>query len=286
VTVTIGRWYSWIAVVGLMALTLGAAVWSASTAPTVSSHNGAAISHDAHHSFSLPTTTTTSTSTTTSPPPSRILTISSTDLSVGEQVTVTGSGCPVGHWGTPVLQSDDEPAVFNAGNGGLYDSEEYFDTSNSPANAGGTVGANGLWTMTGTVPMIPPGSATLTGWCMPQAGGDGGTIEFSYLPGLRVSVSSSYRLDVEQGTTVKAGTTLALNLLGGDCPGVSTPDVALYSASRIQLALATASAVGGWHYAVAIPPDLTPGQYVLEADCVYSRGLVEGSYAPFSVTVP
>jgi hypothetical protein len=204
---------------------------------------------------------------------------------VGEQVTVTGSGCPAGHWGTPVLQSDDDPAVFNAGNGGLYDSEEYFDTSNSPANAGGTVGADGLWTMTGTVPMIPPGPATLTGWCTPQAGDDGGSIEFNYVPGLRVSVSTAYQIDVEQGTTVKAGTTLALNLVGGDCPGVSTPYVGLYSESRIQLALTTASAAGVWPYAVAIPPGLTPGQYLLEADCVYSRGLVEGSYAPLTITV-
>ena len=281
---TKSRWYSWIAVVGLMALTLGTAIWSASTAPSAS-YSGVGVPAPSHHATALPNTTTTSLSPPTTTPPNRVLTISSTDLSVGEQVTVTGTGCPAGHWGTPVLQSDDEPAVFNPGNGGLYDDEEYFVTSNSPANAGGTVGSNGQWTMTGTVPMIPAGPATLTGWCMPQEGGDGASIEFNYVPGLRVTVSTSYRLDVEQGTTVEPGTTLALNLLGGACPGVSTPDVALYSGSRIQLALATASAVGEWRYALAIPPGLAPGQYVLEADCVYSRGLVEGSYAPFTVTV-
>ena len=41
--VTIRRWYSWIAVLGLMALTLGTAIWSASTAPSVSSHNAILI---------------------------------------------------------------------------------------------------------------------------------------------------------------------------------------------------------------------------------------------------
>lgn len=200
-------------------------------------------------------------------------------------MTVTGTGCPVGQWGTPVLQSDNQPAVFSPGNGGLYDEEEYFVTSNSPANAGGTVGSNGQWAMTGMVPMIPPGPVTLTGWCMPQEGDDGASIEFNYLPGLRVTVSTSYQLNVEQGTVVKAGTTLELNLIGGACPGVSTPDIALYSGSGIHVALATASTMGGWQYAVAIPAGSTPGQYHLEADCVYSRGLVEGSYAPVTVTV-
>jgi hypothetical protein len=215
--------------------------------------------------------------------PNRVLTASSTDLSVGEQVTLTGTGCPPGHWGTPVLQSDDEPAVFNPGNGGLYDAEEYFLTS-SGDDAGGTVGTNGQWMTTGTVPMIPPGTATLTGWCMPEQGGDGASIEFNYLPGLRVTVSTSYGLDVEQGTTVKAGTTLEVNLVGGVCPGASTPDIYLYG-SDIQLTPASASAVGGWQYAVAIPSGLAPGHYRLEADCLYSRGLVDGSYAPATITV-
>jgi hypothetical protein len=200
-------------------------------------------------------------------------------------VTVTGTGCPPGHWGTAVLQPDDEPSVLTPGNGGLYDLEEEFVT-NPGTNPGGRVGANGQWSMMATVPMIPPGPATLTGSCMPQEGGDGESIEFSYLPELKVSVTSPDQLEVEHGTTVKPGTDLEINLLGGTCPGPSSPDIRLYSGSGLSLAAASGSAVAGWQYAVSIPSGLAPGQYRLEADCVYSRGVVYGSYAPSMITIP
>jgi hypothetical protein len=90
------------------------------------------------------------------------LTISATDLSVGQQVIVTGTGCPGGAWGTPTLQPDNDPAVFDPGNGGLYPLEDEFVTDPG-TDPGGTVGADGVWTMVGTVPMIPSGPATLTG---------------------------------------------------------------------------------------------------------------------------
>jgi hypothetical protein len=199
-------------------------------------------------------------------------------------VTVTGSGCPPGHWGTPVLQSDDEPFVFSAGSGGLYDLEELFDT-NPGTDPGGTVGTNGVWTMTGTVPMVPPGPATLTGWCQPQAGDAGGSIEFHYLPGVRVTVTSTFRLEVEQGTTVPAGTTLDVNLLGGNCPGPSLPDLALYSAEQVQLVVPAPHFTDTGPFTMALPVGLTPGHYQLEADCVYSRGAVYGSYPPVTITV-
>ena len=90
---------------------------------------------------------------------------------------------------------------------------------------------------------------------------------------------------VEEGTTVDAGTTLHVTLLGSTCPGVSHPFVDLYTGSQIQVVTATASTVSGWPYALALPPGLTPGQYRLEADCVYSRGAVYGSHAPLTITV-
>jgi hypothetical protein len=110
-------------------------------------------------------------------------------------------------------------------------------------------------------------------------------IEFDYTPGLRVTVSTPFQLAVEQGTSVSPGTTMDVNLLGGICPGVSGPQVDLYTGAQIPVVTATASSVGGWPFALALPPGLTPGQYRLEADCVYSRGAVFGSYAPLTITV-
>jgi hypothetical protein len=258
------RWHAWAAPALLTTLALATAVWSVATSPR----------------GSTPSATTT---TTTTPPPDRVLTVSSTHLSVGEPVTITGSGCPPGHWGTPVLQSDESPAVLTPGSGGLYDSEEYFDTGPG-TGPGATVGTDGAWVMTATVPMVPPGPATLSGWCEPTDGDGGVSIEFTYLPGLRVTVTTSYQLDVEQGTTVNAGTVLDINLLGGDCPGPSSPDIYLYD-SGVQVVPAAPSTVDGWRYTVAVPAGLAPGQYRLEADCVYSRGAVDGSYAPVTITV-
>jgi hypothetical protein len=120
---------------------------------------------------------------------------------------------------------------------------------------------------------------------MPQEGDDGSSIEFDYIPGLRVMVTTPYRLAVERGTTVNAGTAVDVNLLGGTCQGVSGPEVDLYTGAQIKVVTATASSVSGWQFALALPPGLMPGQYRLEADCVYSRGAVEGSYAPVTITI-
>jgi hypothetical protein len=266
-----------------MLLTVGTAAWSAATdtgpphAITVSrpsrpSSPAAAV---------VPAPPASPTTTTTTP---RLLTVSTTKLSVGDEVTVTGTGCRAGHWGEPVVQSDDEPFVFNPGNGGLYNDEEYL-SSPSGDYAGGIVGHDGRWTATGTVPMIPPGSATLTGWCMPEEGDDGESIDFDYIPGLRVTVSTPFQLAVEQGTSVSPGSTLDVNLLGGTCGGVAGPLVDLYTGAQIKVVTATASSISGWQFALALPPGLMPGQYRLEADCVYSRGAVFGSYAPTTITV-
>ncbi len=277
------RWHTWAPLLVLIALILGTAVWSVSTSPGGIPHHAMAA-QGSHRSTSVTSARAPSSATTTTTPPQRLLTISSTDVSVGEEVTVTGTGCPPGHWGTPLLESDDQPAIFNPGNGGLYPLKEEFDTSPG-TDPGGTAGTNGQWTMVGTVAMIPPGPATLTGSCRPQEGGDGESIEFNYLPGLRVIVTSPDQLEVEQGPTAKPGTMLEVNLVGGTCPGASSPVIYLYSGSDVQLAPASASTVAGWQYAVAIPSGLTPGQYRLEADCVLSRGAVYGSYAPTTITV-
>ena len=178
-----------------MMLTVGAAAWS------VANGSGYRLPHarqSPRRSFVPVTVATPSPATTTTTTTPRILAISTTGLRVGDQVTMTGTGCPPGAWGTPVVQSDDDPFVFSAGSGGLYDLEEYFLTPGGD-DAGGTVGTDGRWTVTAMVPMVPPGPATLTGWCMPQEGDDGASIEFNYLPGLRVTGDHSRRAGGRRG---------------------------------------------------------------------------------------
>jgi hypothetical protein len=278
--VALRRWPPWASLTGLTLLTVGAAAFSVTTTSAV--HVVAPVRPSFTPTATTATTATTTSTTATATTTPRLLTVSATDLRVGDQVTVTGTGCPPGHWGTPVVQSDDDPFVFSFD--GLYNVEEYLFT---PAGdeAGGTVGPDGLWTATGRLQMIPPGPATLTGWCMPQEGDDGASIEFDYTPGLRVIVTTPYQLAVEQGTTVDAGTTIDVNLLGGTCGDVASPQVDLYTGAQVQVVAATVATGSGWQFTLALPPGLTPGQYRLEADCVLSRGAVYGSYAPTTITV-
>ncbi len=269
---------------GLIIVTIGVAAGSAATRSDIGPPPTVAATRPPSPPTAVVTAPVSPLTTVTTDRTPPLLTVSTTDLSVGDQVTVTGTGCPPGHWGEPVVQSDDVPFVFTTANGGLYNQEEYL-SSPSGDFAGGIVGRDGRWTATGTVQMIPPGPATLTGWCMPQEGDDGESIEFDYIPGLRVTVTTAFQLAVEQGTTVNAGTTIDVNLLGGTCGSVAGPRVDLYTGAQIQVVTATASGTTRWPFALALPPGLMPGQYRLEADCVYSRGAVFGSYAPTTITV-
>ena len=121
----------------------------------------------------------------------------------------------------------------------------------------------------------------LTGWCMPQRGPDGAT-EFAY-PGVPVTVTTRFRLAVEPATKVKPGATLSVKLLGGACPGSSVATVTLFTGSQLPVTSSNGSTSGV--FTVTVPPAALSGQYQLEADCTYSRGLVEGSYAPTEITV-
>lgn len=247
-------------------------------------------------STSLATTTTLPTLTvpSTTDPEQRVpptndkasLTISATNVYVGEEVTVSGTLCTPGHWGTAILtQGLDAPSVFDT-TLGLYDGEEDFITS-SGNSAGGVAGSDSRWTMTVTVPMVAPGPATLAASCAPSEGDSAFLDDFVY-PAVTVEVSTAFRLDVEPGTTVPPGTSLTVEPTGGNCPEVSSPEVYLYSGSHVQLAYGSLTAgeePTAWQATVVVPMGLTPGQYQLEADCVYSRGMVLGSYAPTIISV-
>jgi hypothetical protein len=91
-----------------------------------------------------------------------------TKVTVGELVVVTGTGCPVEHWG--LAFSPAVPAPRRSSPDGLVDEEGLFDTG-SNGFAGGIVGRQDRWKMTGIVPMVPPGPTELGGSCTPNESG-------------------------------------------------------------------------------------------------------------------
>jgi hypothetical protein len=179
----------------------------------------------------------------------------------------------------PILEQGlNTPSIFSTPFG-LYDDEDDF--TDAQGGVGAQVGADGRWTMTTTVPMVFPGGSTLTGWCMPERGPDGAT-EFTY-PGVPVTVTTRFRLSVAPATKVKAATALSVRLLGGSCPGSSVPTVTLFSGSQVPVTSTNNSTTGV--FTLTVPSTAVSGKYQIEADCTYSGGLVEGSYAPTAITI-
>jgi hypothetical protein len=177
---------------------------------------------------------------------------------------------------------DVRPDIYRPGNGGLYGDDSLFYNSKGLEVP---VDADGVWTMTAVVPMTSPGPSKVMAWCEPSAGSVGSEVEFDY-PGVPVSVSSPFRLDVLQGTSVVAGTRIQVNLVGGGCPNpASDAYLNLYTRAGKDVADAAAEMVRGWPWSLLVPKALAPGRYQLEADCVLGRGAVEGSYAPLILTV-
>ena len=242
-------------------------------------------------STSVTTTTTESTSTTTNPVGSVAsinygakLTISSATIAVGQQVTVTGTGCPARYWGAASLDYDNNaPLIFDSG--GTEDDENF--TSANGDESGGTADADGLWMFVATVPMVAPGTLTLNGFCTSNQSDDNDlTSDFRYPP-VSVTVTTPYQLEVRPATTVTPGTTLTVNLVGGPCTNDGAGgEVILYSESGTQIAFphVSAATAGGSAQILVVPPGLTPGQYQVEADCSEYIA-VFGSYAPVTITV-
>jgi hypothetical protein len=137
----------------------------------------------------------------------------------------------------------------------------------------------------------------LTASCGPQAGGP--TAWLFVYPSVPVTVTTPFRLSVLPSTTVSPGSTLRVTPIGGGCPVPADSWLGLYTTSepptrpQIRVAEGLVNNTGfsvdrgrlDWTGSQTVPPSLAPGQYRLEADCVYSRGAPRGSYAPIAITV-
>jgi hypothetical protein len=125
---------------------------------------------------------------------------------------------------------------------------------------------------------------------------DSATI-FDYPP-VPIEVTTVRHLQVSPGTTVTAGTTLTVSSVG-PCPvgaGSSggptggywgqvelAPDLDGYG---IAYGTSVEQNVSGreWSATILIPPDTTPGSYVLIGQCVIQRAVL-ASYNPLAITV-
>jgi hypothetical protein len=288
------RWSSWSVLGALLVLTVAGALWSVLTAPQRPGPTIPAVALKVIGSGGPPVTvapTPSGLAPTPSAPPagtggSAVLSISSTDVTVGQMLTITGTGCRPGQWATATVEPAREPLVFDDG-GRLSDGEGSLVDSTG-AVAGATVDGDGRWSLSAIVPMVPPGPASLTASCRPISAGGDTAVEFPYGTGRPLTVSSPYHLDIQQGTSVGAGTALAVNPSGGDCPGASTSQLTLYGENGVDEADGSTAQTPGWRWSLTVPAALAPGLYQVEVDCEYiggGDGVVQGSYAPVTVTV-
>jgi hypothetical protein len=216
--------------------------------------------------------------------------VSTTALKVGEPITVSGAGCPAGHWVSASLvpaNPKQGPAIF-----GTYLSTGGDDIETLLISDGSTrvtSGPKGTWTINAIVPMVFPEPSVITASCRPSTPGASSSAGFLYLR-RPVSVSTPYTLSVTPSTRVTSGSTLTVQPKGGNCPAPAlAPIVALYqksSATHLLTSTMGETNPGNyWEASLVVPAQIKAGHYQLEADCDYSRGAIYGSYAPVQVYV-
>lgn len=215
------------------------------------------------------------------------LSISSATLEVGQPITVSGNTCPNGYWASASLlprSLKDYPAIFGTpfSSGGAFG--ETVLESNGSIRV--TSGPNGSWSISTAVPMVFPGPSIVSASCRPPD--EDSSSGFLYQPA-NVTVATPYTLSVVPGTTIRSGSTLTVQPVGGNCGPYTYPFVGLYQTTGTTQAVTYTYAQTNpetyWQASLTVPHGLKPGTYQLEADCDQSRGAIFGSYAPLQITV-
>jgi hypothetical protein len=256
-----GRWRG-VVVVSAVAL----AACSTASSPTTSRHIQSSVPYTMATVTTIPVNN------------SAHLAVSSTQLTVGKQITVSGTGCPAGSSGTVDLSQTLNDANFDPlddGNGAIR------QPPTAPV-------VNGSWTVSMAVPMLEEGSAVVTGSCG-TATESSGTTRFRY-PNVPVTVVLADHLTALPSTTVNAGTTLTVSPVNGGCdPGA--PYVTFDDPTGASAPVFGNPTIGAGHrlrfpVTIVVPPSTRPGTYRVDAFCsVDNFHTYSGAYQPLTITV-
>lgn len=197
--------------------------------------------------------------------------VSSTTLSVGEQVSLAGGGCQPG--------SQPTIGIGQAQNAGPQATYPFYEMLGKT-----TVRPDGTWSLVGTVPGLIIGGSRIVASCLDQGGS-----ERTYSP-VAVTVTTSYSLRVIPDTSVHVGEPLTVGSVGGECDPISNPDVHLWSSAQPNAVTGPgdvtgpAGSTGPWSVTLVVPSGTSPGQYYVVAHCAYSRSF-RVTYEPVPITV-
>jgi hypothetical protein len=154
--------------------------------------------------------------------------------------------------------------------------------------------AEGNWSVTARVPdNIPPQEQSATAVCWKRA--DHSTV-FEYFP-VSVTATTARKLRIGPSSSVRRGATLTVTP-SAPCPATTpggsvslvlqTPDQGHYNVDPIvpgDGAYVNVGANGSWSARIHIAPSTTPGSYVLNAVCEWSRSYTAFyAYAPVTVS--
>jgi len=207
--------------------------------------------------------------------------VSTTQLSVGQTVTMTGNNCP-----------PSEPVEFPFLEGDGYTRETTAVVRNQ----------NGTWEATSIVPVGTWGPTTLGAAC----GAEPTQQLFKYPQVYHAFISSPYALNVSPSGTVAPGTTLSVTPTASFCSTIDTITVGVGTAPTLfsnqlgspwlvqvdaQLKLngpALESSVTSnvpWHATVTIPEEVNGGRYLVTAACMADHRGSPGIYASQQITI-
>jgi hypothetical protein len=205
---------------------------------------------------------------TTAPPINNTarLTMSSNTWAVGSPITVEGSDCPAGDYGSVSL-SQTSPVQWLP----------FHDAGFVSGNAG----PDHRWQLTGLVPMMYLGSVQVGAWCHTPT-----SRLFAYPP-TSVTVTTADTVNVSPGTTVRAGTASTVTSAEA-CQGTGAPEAFLSNLGDTAMGgsfLASRDSEGRIGFPVTVVAPSSPGAYQLVTVCSDYHGDYEGVYEPVTISV-
>ena len=110
-----------------------------------------------------------------------------------------------------------------------------------------------------------------------------------------MTISTSYRLQVNPSGTVAPGTRLTVSSVGGGCDAISQAAVGLWRPIPVSSPWRTETEIGqnggegpvggsSWTVSFVVAPTVTPGSDDVTAACRHSRGF-SVTYQPVPITV-